>query len=57
MKDKILRFINEQIEDGEVLREQASGKELETIIGAVNAFEEVKEFVEALNEDDEGEEE
>ena len=53
MMDKVLKFLDEQIEEGEILLKQASGEGLTAIHGALNAFEEIKEFIEDLAGDDE----
>jgi hypothetical protein len=53
VKDKILRWLDEQIEDCETLKAQASGHNMENILGTINAYEDVKEFVEGLEEEKE----
>lgn len=49
MKEKIIAYLDEQIEEGEILLKQASGSARECIIGSLNALEGVKEFIEGLD--------
>ena len=46
MKDKLSEYIDEQIEECEILLKQASGSARECILGSLNALEGVKEFLE-----------
>jgi len=49
MKDKIALFVDENIEECEILLKQASGSARECILGTLNAFESVKDFIDELN--------
>ena len=44
----ILNYINEQIEDCEIILKQASGSARECVLGSLNALEDVKDFIVAL---------
>lgn len=53
MKAQILEFLNEQIEEGTILKGIVKEKGgLDAINGAIQAFEEVKEFIDELEDEE-----
>jgi hypothetical protein len=49
MKQTILEYLDEQIEQGTILKGTVKNRRgIDTITGALQAFEEVKEFIEKL---------
>lgn len=49
LKESIIKYLDEQIEDAEILKVQASGHNRENILGCLNALEDVKEFINSLD--------
>jgi hypothetical protein len=52
MKNDLLEFINEQIHEGEKLKQKARGRELDTLVGFIQALHEVFEFVEEYDDEE-----
>lgn len=52
MKNEILEFINEQIEQGNVIKDKARERELDTIAGYIQACSEIYEFIEDLDDEE-----
>ncbi len=54
MRSQILDYLNDQITEGNVLKGTVKDKGgIDTIVGMIQAFEEVKEWVEEFDEDEE----
>lgn len=52
MKTDLLEFINKQIHDGEKLKQKGRGRELDTLVGYIQALHEVFEFVEDYDDEE-----
>ncbi len=52
MKKAILEFLDEQIAEGEKLKDTVNSSQRDTVCGALQAFHEVYEFIEEYEEDE-----